>query len=282
MNNSHQLSLTLLIPHRVENSLVEQRAVDGYINATAMCKAVGKQFGDYGRLSSTQDYIKELSTDTGIPVSELIQSLRGGNPDQQGSWVHPDLAIHLAQWLSPKFAVAVSKWVREWLAGGQFGGTQMPYHLQRYVANRSQIPYTHFSVLNELTFNLIAPLEQQGYTLPDTLVPDISQGKMFAKWLRDEKNVDTDAMPTYDHRYADGRVVQAKMYPVSLLEDFRKHFHETWIPKRAQEYFRGKDPNALPYLDRMLAQLPDMSQVPIPAAKRIPAKRAPGPKRKDD
>ena len=170
--------------------------------------------------------------------------------------VHPDLAIHLAQWLSPKFAVAVSKWVREWLAGGQFGGTQMPYHLQRYVANMSKVPYTHFSVLNELTYNLIAPLEQQGYTLPDNLVPDISQGMMFAKWLRDDKGIDTSTMPTYEHRYDDGRVVQAKMYPMSLLGDFRRHFHETWIPKRSQEYFRTKDPNALPYLDRVLAQLP--------------------------
>jgi hypothetical protein len=30
-----------------------------------------------------------------------------------GSWVHPDLAVQIAQWLSPTFALKVSKWVRE-------------------------------------------------------------------------------------------------------------------------------------------------------------------------
>ena len=38
---SHQYSLSL-ITHQVQNSIVEQRASDGYINATAMCKAAGK------------------------------------------------------------------------------------------------------------------------------------------------------------------------------------------------------------------------------------------------
>lgn len=28
-----------LIPHEVENRIVQQRAVDGYINATEMCRA---------------------------------------------------------------------------------------------------------------------------------------------------------------------------------------------------------------------------------------------------
>jgi len=266
MNDARQLPL-VLIPHKVENALVEQRADDGYINATAMCKAVGKQFGDYTRLASTSDFVSALSADTGIPVSELIQSVRGGDPERQGSWVHPDLAIHLAQWLSPKFAVAVSKWVREWLAGGQFGGTSMPYHLRRYMANRAEIPYTHFSVLNELIFNLIAPLEQQGYTLPDHMVPDISQGKMFAKWLREEKGLDTDSMPTYPHKYADGRVVDAKMYPASFLEEFRKHFNEVWLPQKAEKYFKERDPLALPYLSLLL--LPP----PVPkAAKKTLAK----------
>ncbi len=137
-------------------------------------RAAGKQLGHYLANDSTKAFLTELASDIGIPISELIQIVRGGDPSLQGTWVHPDVAVHLGQWLSPKFAVAVSKWVREWLAGGQYGGTQMPYHLERYIANRSKVPYTHFSVLNELTFNLIAPLEQQGYTLPGGL--DIGKG----------------------------------------------------------------------------------------------------------
>lgn len=265
MNAGVQLPLAL-IPHRVENALIQQRASDGYFNATEVCKAAGKQFGHYLENATTKAFLKELAADIGIPISELIQMVRGGNPSLQGAWVHPDVAVHLGQWLSPKFAVAVSKWVREWLAGGQFGGTSMPYHLRRYMANRSEIPYTHFSVLNELVFNLIAPLEQQGYTLPDHMVPDISQGKMFAKWLREVKGVDTDSMPTYEHKYADGRTVDAKMYPASFLEDFRKHFNETWLPKKAEQYFKERDPNALPYLLPLL--LPPTE--PKKAVKKVP------------
>ena len=69
-----QLELAL-IPHEVEGNVINQRASDGYINATAMCKSVSKQFNDYSRLKSTKEFLIELSADTGIPVSELNQSL---------------------------------------------------------------------------------------------------------------------------------------------------------------------------------------------------------------
>ena len=248
---AQQMSLAL-IPHVPEGVLISQRVHDGYFNATAACKAAGKQFNDYVRLAATKAFVDELSRDTGIPVSELIQSVKGGNPAEQGSWIHPDVAVHMGQWLSPKFAVLVTRWVREWMARGKYAGVGMPYHLARYTANSHKIPYTHFSILNEMTLALIAPLENEGYRLPESLIPDISQGKMFAKWLRDTKGVDTDSMPTYPHEYADGRVVQAKMYPVELIEEFRLHFNEVWLPQRSTEYFRERDPKALPYLPKLL------------------------------
>lgn len=40
-----QLSFEL-IPHTVEGALINQRASDGYMNATVMCQSVGKQFND--------------------------------------------------------------------------------------------------------------------------------------------------------------------------------------------------------------------------------------------
>jgi hypothetical protein len=86
------------------------------------------------------------------------------------------------------------------------------------------------------------------------MVPDISEGKMFCKWLREEKRVDTKAMPTYTHRYEDGRLVAAKMYPIALLEDFRKHFYGKWIPDHMLGYFAEKDPKALPYVEQLLIE----------------------------
>lgn len=79
------VQLPLLIEHKVENSLIPQRAIDGYVNATAMCKAVRKQFNNYYRLQSTGDFLKELSAETGITVSELVQAIKGGVPSEQGT-----------------------------------------------------------------------------------------------------------------------------------------------------------------------------------------------------
>jgi hypothetical protein len=101
---------------------------------------------------------------------------------------------------------------------------------------------------------LIGPLESHGYTLPDRLVPDISEGKMFSKFLR-ERGVDTARMPTYEHKYEDGRVVQARLYPNSCLALFRQHFHEVWLPLRAVAYFEERDAAAVPFLHKMLPSI---------------------------
>lgn len=143
---SNQMYLAL-IPHEVANSVIHQRATDGYVNGTAMCKACGKLFADYRRLSNTEAFLDELSSVMGIPITALVVIRQGGSPEEQGTWVHPDVAINLGQWCAPKFAVAVSRWVREWMSG-KFSTPRLPYHIVRYLANVSEIPRTHFSMLN--------------------------------------------------------------------------------------------------------------------------------------
>ena len=60
--------------------------------------------------------INNQKSKTGIPVlekTEFIQSNKGGQDiNTRATWIHPDLAIQLAQWISPKFALQVSKWIR--------------------------------------------------------------------------------------------------------------------------------------------------------------------------
>lgn len=242
-----------LIPHVAQGATIYQRHTDGYINATAMCQAASRLWADYRRLKATDLFLAEMGSDMGIPISDLVQSVRGGDPRVQGTWVHPHVAVNLAQWLSPEFAVKVSRWVYDWMSGRVAPAkAEMPYHLRRYVANHQNVPVGHFSMLTEMTQVLIAPLEMMGYTLPERLVPDISEGRIFCRWLRDHHGIDTDGLPTYWHLYEDGRRVQAKAYPESLLADFRRHFREEWLPFRAIEYFRGKDSRALEYLPRLL------------------------------
>ncbi len=243
-----------LIPHVEEGEIIPQRTADGYISATALCKSVNKQFSHYHALKSTKDFIEELKKQTGMPETQLVHIISGGNPQLQGTWVHPYIAINLAQWLSAKFAVKVSQWVTEWQQGK--AKAVMPIHIERYLMNRAKVPYTHFSMLNELTLGLIAPLEQAGYTLPQEMVPDISEGRMFCKWLRDTKGIEPNIFPTYTHSYPDGRNVPAKLYPVELYEDFRRHFNEIWLVTQAPKYFGARDAQALGYVQTLLLAAP--------------------------
>ena len=97
----------------LNNVSITSRPIDHYVNATQLCQAGGKKFNDWIRLESTKELINELSAEAGIPVSAFVETKRGGNnKSDQGSWIHPDLSIQLAQWISPKFAIQVSKWVR--------------------------------------------------------------------------------------------------------------------------------------------------------------------------
>ena len=111
--------MTALVKHHVQGHIVPQRVPDGYIDATAMCQAAGKLWGHYWETATAKNFVAELSLDIGIPISKLIQIFRGKPADQQGTWVHPQVAIHVGQWLSPKFAVRVTSIVLDWMAGLQ-------------------------------------------------------------------------------------------------------------------------------------------------------------------
>jgi hypothetical protein len=103
----------------LNNVVITSRPIDHYVNATQLCQAGGKFFKDWFRLESTKELINELSADGRILPSGLVETKRGGNDkSKQGSWIHPDLSIQLAQWISPKFAIQVSKWIRTLFSDG--------------------------------------------------------------------------------------------------------------------------------------------------------------------
>ena len=115
-DNKEKIQETKLILNDVT---VTSRKDDGYINATELCKAGNKKFSHWNSLDTTKELISVLSADAGIPASGLIEINKGGNNKLlQGSWIHPDLAIQLAQWISPSFALQVSKWIRTLFSKG--------------------------------------------------------------------------------------------------------------------------------------------------------------------
>jgi hypothetical protein len=103
----------------LNNVVITSRPIDHYVNATQLCQAGGKKFSHWFSLETTKELMNELSSDAGIPASLLVESIRGRSSSfTQGSWIHPDLSIQLAQWISPKFAIQVSKWIRTLFSNG--------------------------------------------------------------------------------------------------------------------------------------------------------------------
>ena len=66
---------------------------------------------------NSEGIIEELESVLRIRRTEIIKVKQGGI--NQGTYVHPQLAITIAQWVSPQVAVKVSKWVFELITTGQ-------------------------------------------------------------------------------------------------------------------------------------------------------------------
>jgi hypothetical protein len=122
------------------NNPVERREIDGFFNATLLCKAgdSNKPFYEYQRSTRGGEYIAALSEDLG--GISVVAAIRGGTVP--GTWVHPRLAIDVARWLSPKFAVWIDRWVFETMF------PQMPmlkalpsrlYHNQKLILDETQL-----------------------------------------------------------------------------------------------------------------------------------------------
>jgi hypothetical protein len=100
------------------------RGTDGYFDATAMSKAMGKRFNNWRRTKFAQELIAETSSLSGIPVdysdlssqnqTPLIDYRRGG---QDGIWLHPYVAMSYAM-SDPRFQARINIWVVELMRTG--------------------------------------------------------------------------------------------------------------------------------------------------------------------
>ncbi|WP_082498337.1 Bro-N domain-containing protein [Chryseobacterium sp. Leaf180] len=142
---------------------------------------------------------------------------------------------------------------------GKIDRTQAPNFYLRYQENYHKIDRNYFSVISELFVTLNVEFEKVGYTIPNKgiddkgMYPDISVGKMFSSYLKKTNSVHLDTHKTYPHSFTDGRPdVDARMYPLEVLPEFRKFVFDVWLPEQAPKYFRGKDPIALDYLPKLL------------------------------
>jgi hypothetical protein len=89
---------------------ISRRTTDGYVNATAMCKANNKQWSKYRESDRCQTYLDALAETSEIRMFDLIESRQGQGG---GTWVHPQVAVDLARWISAPFAVWMDGWFLE-------------------------------------------------------------------------------------------------------------------------------------------------------------------------
>ncbi len=112
------------------------RESDGYINVTNLCKAGGKQFNHWHDRSKSKDFLKVLervikteyqqNNAPGIPGAlfdptspTTLIKYETGYGSAQATWVHPRVAINIAQWISPEFDVQVTNWVQQLFVLGE-------------------------------------------------------------------------------------------------------------------------------------------------------------------
>jgi hypothetical protein len=125
-----------IIAHSFNGFTIEQRSTDGFINGTAMCASHNKDISDWLKTTPTLELFEALAEDLGLEINpdakpnsiktrvatlypSLIIVKRGSAKNGGGTYVHPDLAVPLAQWCSARFAIQVSRWIKQWLLTGK-------------------------------------------------------------------------------------------------------------------------------------------------------------------
>jgi hypothetical protein len=129
------------VMREVNGITVEQRSTDGFVNGTAMCVAHSRDIDRWLVTKSTFELFCALACDLDITFNpadlrdsdistfsgakyakmfpNLVVSKRGSPENGGGTWLHPDLAVQLAQWCSPAFAIQVSRWIQDWIIKSQ-------------------------------------------------------------------------------------------------------------------------------------------------------------------
>ncbi len=115
------------------------RKPDKYINATQLCQASGKKINDWLKLVNTKKIIIELHKNNNKDNKnnfELTLDIQKQYVEKynENIWIHPDLAIQLAQWISSECALKVSSWIRT-----LFSNSKLDFNLKLYNEKQNKI-----------------------------------------------------------------------------------------------------------------------------------------------
>jgi hypothetical protein len=235
-----------LVPHTYQGSLISQRAADGYINATAMCKAAGKEWAHYNSNAVTKGFMAALATSLGIPRDHVVQSIMTGANEARGTWVHPQVAVHLAQWLSPEFAVKVSQWVVEWMSGKNPADRIWAQFEDRVSLVYDNVPLGYFCVFREIA-DLFASMIANGADFGTRMILDISVGLCWGKfWTANNLEQQFGPRAEFPHSYPGyfpqswSNPQMAKCYPEDAIPTFKRWLRDEYVPHRMPAYLQSQ------------------------------------------
>ncbi len=158
---------------------------------------------------------------------------------------------------------------------GGYSLRPVPVFIRRYNANWERIDNGYFSVISELVIRLWGRLEHVGHIMADVapngkeLRPDVSVGRRLSEWLASEHPEVSDNYTFYLHWTPQGEF-PARQYPRQLLPLYLDFIDNIWIPEFSEEYFKKRDPAALPYLPKLLpsANKPKPGMIKGPTVKK--------------
>lgn len=135
---------------------------------------------------------------------------------------------------------------------GSYGTTKglSPMMMRFSLNSKQNSSLGYWSMLNKMVELFALPLEHNGFEIPENIIPDISTGILFNKFLRAKGYIPEKICKTYLHIYPDGREIPGvRQYPDSLYPLFTEWFQKEWLQKRCAKYIIERtDEVVLPYL----------------------------------
>lgn len=228
---------------------ISRRTTDGYVNATAVCRANGKQWSKYRESERCQTYLDALVETSEIRMFDLIESRQGQGG---GTWVHPQVAVDLARWISAPFAV----WMDGWFLGEinrlaakpatpqpPISGTNVLNLLKESVDfirdlgcfdDRDKILFSDLARNNAMRVNsdFLLPPGDEEMTISDAYM-ELFQGRLarnkastVGKFIANNYRQQFDKEPPTRIQYVDGAPRKVKSYKKSWLLETLKLFKE--------------------------------------------------------
>ena len=105
------------------NAITFKKGENVMVNATEMAKPFGKSATHWLRNQSTQEFIEELGKLRNRNMDDLVIVTYGGN--ENGTWMHEDVAMEFARWLSPAFAIWCNDRIKELLTTGSVNMSEL-------------------------------------------------------------------------------------------------------------------------------------------------------------